>query len=134
VAAVTGVLIDVDHVVDYFNLFVRRDDRHVFVLFHAWEYSLISIVFVLGVWYHPVLLAAALGHLNHVTGDHLANRPAHPLTYSIVFRTAVGFDRRRLFGEPEASFSETMDRSIPFWHLIEPRLKRLATRIRGHRS
>ena len=129
VAAATGVLTDVDHVIDYFNLFVRRDDRRVFVVFHAWEYSLLSILIVLGVWYHPLLLAAALGHLGHVTADHLANRPAH----SIAYRTAVGFDWRRLFGEPPASFSNSMGGKIPMWRYSEPGLARLASRVGGDR-
>ncbi len=133
VAAATGVLTDVDHVIDYFNLFVRRDDRRVFVVFHAWEYSLLSILIVLGVWYHPLLLAAALGHLGHVTAGHLANRPAHPLAYSIAYRTAAGFDWRRLFGEPPASFLDSMGGKIPMWRYIEPGLDRLASRVGSDR-
>ena len=127
------MLIDVDHALDYYSLFVKKDDRRVFVLLHAWEYSVLGMAFVLGVWHNPILLAAVLGHFGHVVGDQVANRPAHPLAYSIAYRTVLGFNCRHLFGEPPASFSDVMHHSIPLWRLIEPRLRRVAARLRGDR-
>ena len=125
---VTGVLIDVDHVLDYYNWYWKRDKRRLYVLFHGWEYSAVALAVVLGFWYHPVLLAAVLGHLGHLVGDQVANRLAHPLAYSIVYRISAGFDRVRLAGEVPATFSEAFSR-IPLWPQLEPTVLRLASRL-----
>jgi hypothetical protein len=77
-----------------------------------------------------VLLALALGYLGHVVGDHLANRPVHPLAYSILFRASRGFHRHGVFREPTESLSEALHKSIPLWGLVEPGLLAVAPRLR----
>ena len=128
-AAATGVLIDADHVLDYFNYFARKDRRHVYLLFHGWEFSLIGLIAVTTIWYHPVLLAAVLGHLGHLVGDQLYNKPIHRMAYSIIYRAYVGFSRKRLFGDSPTTFSKTMHESIPLWRFIEPKLLWLGSRF-----
>ena len=127
-ATVTGVLIDVDHVLDYYNCYWKRDKGRLYVLFHGWEYSAIALAIVLAFWYPPVLLAAVLGHLGHLVGDQVGNRLAHPLAYSIVYRISAGFDRVRLAGEVPATFSEAFSR-IPLWPQLEPVVLRLVSRL-----
>lgn len=128
-AAATGVLIDADHVLDYFNYFARNDRRHVYLLFHGWEFSLVALAAVIGIWYHPVLLAAVLGHLGHLVGDQLHNKPIHPMAYSFIYRASVGFSRERLFGDSPTTFSQTMHKSIPLWRFVEPTLLQLWSRF-----
>ena len=130
-AVAAGVLVDSDHVLDYFQWYVKKDLRRVFVLLHGWEYGIAGLALVFAVKYNPVLLGAVLGYLGHLTGDHLANKPDHPLSYSIVYRVYRGFNRGRLFQEGEATLSEALNESIPLWELIEPRLLAMASRIRG---
>ena len=133
VAAATGVLIDVDHLLDYFNWYVRKDIRYLFLAFHAWEYGFVALALVLTLRYDPLLLAAALGYLGHIVSDHFANRPAHPLAYSIVHRVYVHFERERLFDEEPTTFSDALRHRIPLWRLIEPKLARLSSALRRTR-
>ena len=39
VALGVGVLIDVDHLVDYYRWYILRKNGKIFLIFHAWEYS-----------------------------------------------------------------------------------------------
>lgn len=123
-AVLTGVLNDTDHLYDFYRWYVKEDpDReHVYVWFHGWEYSL-SALLLPRVRRNPVLLAAALGHLSHMFGDHFGNKPTHPLSYSIIYRAFLGFRHEALFEGEVEDLSEVMDHNIPLWKLIEPVLK-----------
>ena len=127
----TGVLIDADHVLDSYITYVKKDRRRVFVLFHAWEYAILGLAMVIGVWQHSVLLAGVLGYLGHLVGDQIANRPTHPLAYSIIYRMRSGFERSRLFQEAPDTLSQLLHGTIPLWRVIEPRLLDLASRFRS---
>jgi hypothetical protein len=133
-AVAAGVLVDADHVLDFYYLYVKKDRRRIFVVLHGWEYSVVSLALVLGVWYHPALLAGVLGHLGHLVADHVRNNPAHPLAYSIAYRANSRFRYARLFPEPPATLSEALHHSIPLWDRIEPTLLRLSPGYRrAHR-
>ena len=132
-AIATGVLVDADHVLDFYYLYVKKDRRRIFVLLHGWEYSVVALALVLGVWYHPALLAGVLGHLGHLAGDQARNSPAHPLAYSIAYRAGSRFRRAGLFPEPPATLSEALHQSIPLWDRIEPSLLRLSSGYRRAR-
>ena len=129
-AVAAGVLIDSDHVLDYYRWYVNTDRRQVFVLFHGWEYAIAGAALGLTLAYHPLLLAALLGYVGHLVGDQLANKPIHPLAYSIGYRAYRGFNRSKLFRDSSATFSEAMNESIPLWGLIEPRLLSMADMVR----
>ena len=128
-ATVTGVLVDADHALDYYYLYVKKDNRRLFVLLHGWEYTLVAMALVVAVWYHPILLALALGHLGHLVGDQLGNHPGHPLAYSIAYRGRLGFRRTGMFREPPATLSEALSSSIPLWRQIEPSVVKAASRL-----
>ena len=120
VAVAVGVLVDLDHLVDYYRWWVRRRPGKVFILFHGWEYSIAAFL-VLGLaFYHPVLLAAALGHLSHVMTDHFHNRLA-PMGYFIVYRAWFRFERSKIAPgmHPEHSFQSLPD-MFPMKRLWEP--------------
>lgn len=86
-----GVLIDVDHLYDYYQRYVKRRQNKVYVLLHAWEYTLIGLLILTTASYHPVLLGVLLGHLSHVVTDHSVNRLS-PFGYSIIYRLFKRFD------------------------------------------
>jgi len=69
-----GVLTDVDHLFDYYQWYIRRKRGRIFLLFHAWEYSIIGLLLLGFFYYHPVLLGAVVAHLGHVSTDHFHNR------------------------------------------------------------
>ena len=87
---------------------------------------MIALALSLTVWRHPVFLAGAIGYFGHVAGDQLANRPTQPMTYFMLYRAYVGFDRARMFEKWPASVSESLHLKVPMWRHIEPRLLRLA--------
>ena len=95
VAVVAGVVVDVDHLVDYYQWWVKRRPNKVFLVFHAWEYSIAGFL-VLGLaYYHPILLAVVLAHLGHVATDHFHNAIS-PFGYSLIYRAWVRFDAKKI--------------------------------------
>ena len=125
-----GVLIDSDHLLDFYYWYVKKDAERVFVLFHAWEYAALGLALTGLVWYHPILLAVVLGHVGHLVGDQINNRPTHPLAYSVIYRLYRGFARHGMFRESPANLSEALRKSIPMWHIVEPMLLKVAFRLR----
>jgi hypothetical protein len=86
-----GVLTDVDHLFDFYQCYVRRKRSKIYLLFHAWEYSILLLLLVGIFYYHPVPLAAAVAHLGHVATDHFHNGIS-PWGYSITYRAFVRFE------------------------------------------
>ena len=118
VAVATGVLIDSDHVTDVFYPVFMRPRRHMLRLFHAWEYTAAGFI-ALAFWYHPILLAATLGHLSHMVLDQVTNE-VRPLAYSLVYRIRHRFARTEL-GNKWSEDSALRRRSpTPPWGRIEP--------------
>ena len=130
VAFSSGVLIDADHALDFYNLYVKKDRRRLFLLLHGWEYGILGLVLIAAGWHHPLLVAAVLGHLGHLTADQIDNRPVNVLAYFVAYRLYCRFDLKRLFGEPYPTLSEALHHSIPLWRIIEPRLLRVGDRLR----
>jgi hypothetical protein len=114
-----GVLMDVDHLYDYYQMYIRKRPGKFYVLFHAWEYSLIGIALLASVFFHPLFLAAVAAHLSHVITDQLHNHVA-PLGYSIIYRIIKRFDA--------ASLAPRLDPETSYWRLLNalPYGKRLA--------
>ena len=91
VAVGVGILMDVDHLYDYYQRFGKGKHDKIYVLFHGWEYSLVGLG-VLAFFFHPpVFIAVVLAHLAHVATDHWHNGMAR-LGYSITFRVIKRFD------------------------------------------
>ncbi len=115
-----GVLTDVDHLVDYYQWYVRRKKGKLFLLFHAWEYSITGLLLVGLVYYHPLLMAAVLAHLGHIATDHFHNRLA-PWAYFFTYRALVRFDTARIAPNQNVLNSYKIWLSmVPFGKRIEP--------------
>ena len=70
----------------------------------------------------PLVLAAAVANAGHLLGDYIAHKPKSTLTYSLLYRTAVRFERARLIGGSAPPLTIALDRNIPLWSHIAPRL------------
>ena len=115
-----GVLNDADHLFDYYQWYIRRKTDKIYLLFHAWEYSIIGLAILGFVYYHPVLLAAVLAHLGHVATDHFHNRIA-PWGYFMTYRALVRFDTTRVTPYHNVLHSYRIWPSLlPFGRLITP--------------
>jgi hypothetical protein len=106
---VFGVLVDLDHVIDYWysegricfdlHTFLRtrywRKKGRLFIFFHAFEY--LPLVFL--VWQalkgRKWAVAATVAMSSHVLADHLVNE-LRPLGYFILYRLAHGFRAEEL--------------------------------------
>ena len=130
VAIAAGVLNDGDHLIDYYLWFKKRDVRRLYLVLHTWELSAVGLV-ALAFWSHPLLLAAILAHLAHLVADYVNNRPKSILTYSLLYRAVLRFERDRLIERVPDNLSDVLDHNIPLWHLIEPRLPGKLSRLLG---
>jgi hypothetical protein len=119
-----GVLMDADHLYDFYQWYVKGRPNRVFVFFHAWEYSVAGLL-TLAVWFfHPLLLAVVLAHLAHVTADHFHNRLT-PFAYFITYRLLKKFDRA--FIAPQHSVTgayRAWPHLLPFGRLLQPWFQR----------
>lgn len=100
-----GILVDVDHYVDYvrdrglnFNLkrFFQYSHKieyeRLFILFHGYEYvALLGLVLVLS-GYNLLVAAALTGYAQHLIFDQFTN-PVKPLAYFITYRLKNSFSK-----------------------------------------
>ena len=89
-AFAAGVMIDIDHAIDYYRWFIARRNNRVILPLHGWEYVVVACL-AGALWgWSAMLLAGILSYAVHLVGDQWGNR-ARPLTYSFVYRAAHGF-------------------------------------------
>ena len=120
-AVAAGLLCDVDHVLDYYNWYVRRDRRRTIVLLHAWELvaagALVYAFAVREAW----MLAVILGYAAHVVTDQIFN-DGYLHTYSMLARAVVGFRAQRVPPEDQAYAYRSLLATLP--PFIRPPLER----------
>jgi hypothetical protein len=94
-ALATGVLVDLDHLIDL-ALYRRTGRRRWVVLpLHGWELVVGLLVAGRGALAGPAR-AGALALLLHLLLDVTTNRPARPALYSLLYRGRHGFRAERL--------------------------------------
>jgi hypothetical protein len=119
-----GVLMDVDHVYDYYQWYIKGRREKIYLLFHAWEYSLVGLVVLAVGFYHPLFLGAMLAHLAHVATDHLSNHLSR-FSYSIIYRSVIRFDAALIspYHDVTADYQD-LPRYLPFGRRFEPWFRR----------
>ena len=90
VTVAVGVLMDADHLYDYYQRYARGKYGKLYVPLHAWEYSLVGLGLIALGLDHPIFLGAVLAHLAHVGSDQWYNGLKR-LGYSITYRAIKGF-------------------------------------------
>ncbi|PKB78929.1 MAG: hypothetical protein BZY88_15965 [SAR202 cluster bacterium Io17-Chloro-G9] len=123
-----GVVTDIDHLYDYYEWLIKRRPRRVYVLLHAWEYSILGLAALAIFWGNPLLMAVVLGHLAHVTSDHLYNGLPR-FSYFITYRIAKGFvisPPHHRHGDSGSLYLDHLDisRLLPFERIFTPYLNR----------
>lgn len=91
-AVAVGVLMDVDHLLDYYWWLWREQRDYVWLFLHGYE---LAVLLFLAAWlweWHPVALAAGLAHLVHLVTDQFTNH-VRPLTYFYTYRALHRFRR-----------------------------------------
>ena len=92
---VSGVLPDADHLLDYYNWFVRGRVRRLFYLLHGWEYLAAFLVLAAALGWPPVLVGITVGYASHIVGDYLVNARGI-LVYSLAYRVGHRFRMQSL--------------------------------------
>ena len=108
-AILSGFLVDLDHVIDYFlhkglkfdlRSFISGQHYHdtntSYILFHSWELILVLGVLLIFNKKKDLLFPIFLGLLFHLIWDYLTN-PIHWYTYFLIGRYLQGFALNRLF-------------------------------------
>lgn len=107
-ALIGGVLIDLDHFLDYFLAFggnfnleyfaqgyqFLKSDK-IYILLHGWEYVIIILILALiskkSIKIKTILLALGISMLFHLSADLILNSGAKISTYSITYRIKSSF-------------------------------------------
>lgn len=109
-----GVLIDLDHLIDYFLAFRYRwklsyflrghqflKSNKIYILFHGWEYVIllaVSIWFIIGMDSRVgvFFISFCSGMFFHLVVDVCVNQGVSFKTYSFLYRLRYGFDVEKL--------------------------------------
>jgi hypothetical protein len=105
VSFASGVLIDIDHFLDYylnhgFSLNLKNiydvcasiNVKKIYVFFHSYELVLIIWLIIFAAGLPDIWKAVAIGLTQHITFDQFTNRLAKP-TYLLTYRFVKGFDK-----------------------------------------
>ena len=105
-ALTTGVLPDVDHIVDY--SYYRWQGGHRLILpLHGYEFALLGTVVAL-LTGNKILGIAVLSYFIHLLADQAENR-THKLGYSLLFRARYRFRIEDISTVPEAAIRGRME-------------------------
>ena len=111
----TGVFIDLDHIVDFlynsrrhlrirrfFTVFEFEVLENVFVFLHSWEFALVWLVLLLCLpdVRQPVALGLFAGFVTHLALDNLFNRHSR-WAYFLLYRLRHGFVAKYFYGARE---------------------------------
>ena len=121
VTVAASVLMDVDHVYDYYQRYARRKYGKIYVPLHAWEYSLVGLGLIALGLSHPIFLGAVLAHLTHVGSDQWHNG-LNRFGYSITYRAIKGFNSDWIIAHRELTRTGhkhskrfSFDRKLSIW-------------------
>lgn len=117
-ALIGGILIDLDHLFDYFlalgfqfdlNTFLQglyfRVHNDIILPFHGWEYVTLLLIWGVATRHKTrklIVIALAFGIWFHLAVDVILNY-LPPQSYSILYRISVDFDIDKLNYQPEDS-------------------------------
>ena len=122
----TGVLIDLDHMVEYYWWFVKGDHTRVWYFLHSYE--LLVPAFLAGYLsgWDPIVTGASFAFLGHLLTDQVVN-PVVPLGYFFSFRAAKRFRRQAIvkseWGQTEEDFLR-LPVTKKILSVLNPRIKK----------
>ena len=105
-ALASGVLPDIDHVIDY-SYYRWRGEHRLILPLHGYEFALLGTVIAL-LARNKVLGIAALSYFIHLLVDQSENR-THTWGYSLLFRARYGFRVENISTVPEAAVRGRME-------------------------
>ena len=122
----TGVLIDLDHLVEYYWWFVKGDNTRIWYFLHSYEFLVPAFLAGYLSGWDPVVTGASFAFLGHLLTDQIVN-PVVPWGYFSTYRAAKRFRRRDIvkvkWGKLEEDFLR-LPLSKKILALLNPRIKR----------
>jgi len=106
---ISGVLIDIDHILDYFmaygiNIRIKQFFEvchnlkipRMRLIFHSWELLFLLSICVFLVGWNPWIVGTIVGFTQHIVLDQVFNKP-NKWTYFFFWRLKKGFSSKRCF-------------------------------------
>ena len=106
---ISGVLIDIDHILDYFmaygiNIRIKQFFEvchnlkipRVRLIFHSWELLFLLSICAFVMRWNPWIIGTIVGFTQHIVLDQIFNKP-HKLTYFFFWRLKKDFSLQRCF-------------------------------------
>ncbi len=106
---ITGVFIDLDHVIDYilqhglsfnmndfFTYFYKEQHTKITLVFHAWEILFLLCAAAVLSEFNLMATGVLIGYGHHIVLDGIFNK-APFLSYSLIWRWKKGFDSKVIF-------------------------------------
>ena len=94
-ALATGVLVDLDHLLEYYRWFVKEDHSRVVYFLHSYELVVPALLAGYLSGWDPLILGVSMAFIGHLLTDQIAN-PVQPFTYFFTYRALKRFRRRAL--------------------------------------
>jgi hypothetical protein len=111
VCFLAGILVDLDHVIDYvrctgWNLNIKYFFQFVYgihydrltILFHAWEFSVLFVIMIMVTGGNLLVLAVGIGFIQHLIFDQCTN-PIKPFAYFIIYRLRHKFSKESILSD-----------------------------------
>ncbi len=105
----SGVLIDCDHIIDYFWEFRNRfsvkeffdvyyNGKSLFsmIVFHSWELLALLSICAFSMSWNPWIIGATIGFTQHIVLDQIFNKPSR-WTYFFFWRLKNDFNMKKMF-------------------------------------
>lgn len=113
IAVAAGVLPDADHLVDFYNWYVRGSRDRLILFLHGWEYAIGALLVYLFAFPEPWMLAVLIGYTTQIGGDQLFNG-VRPYTYLLTVRLWRRFEVITVHDRDVTYAYESLVHSIPF--------------------
>lgn len=106
---IAGVLIDVDHIIDYIlahglhfdagefmDYFYKEKHQKITLILHGWELLIILLAAAILSGFNPIIAGTLVGYGHHIVSDVIYSK-APFCSYSIICRWKKGFDSNVIF-------------------------------------
>lgn len=117
-ALAAGVLIDLDHLPDYFNALVLRRRARVWLLLHSYEWVVPGLLAAYLSGWNPMAVAGVGAFLAHILCDQVGNQ-VYPFSYFFTYRLLKGFRAEEVAGWSGQGMERTL-MAYPATRLLTP--------------
>ena len=114
VTVAAGVLPDADHILDYYNWYIRRSYKRLILFLHGWEYLIAAVCLYLFVFKENWMLAVLVGYATQIGTDQLFNGVRWH-TYLFSARAMRGFRASEVHGGDMRHGYVAIVASVPFF-------------------